>query len=118
MEYQDCATKLKNSSLPNVDGFEKYEVFCRRLGRKWRVRILCILAHEQELRYCELKGALAPITHKMLSEELGNLVEDGFIVRKEYGGVPVKVMYSLSPLGKEFLFSFSSMAEWIDKYLG
>ena len=106
------------SPLPGDGSFEKYESFCRDLGRKWRVRILCTLAYGCELRYSELKKLLAPITHKMLSEELGDLVDDGFLVRREYGGVPVKVMYSLSPLGKEFLFSFSSLAEWIDRRIG
>lgn len=94
--------------------FERYENFCHDLGRKWRMRILCTLAYGCELRYCELKSALSPITHKILSEELGELAQLGFVTRRECGGVPMKVVYSLSERGRELLFRFVSMAEWVD----
>lgn len=95
--------------------FEKYELFCHDLGRKWRMRILCTLAYGMELRYVELKSALSPVTHKMLSDELTKLADLGLINRRECGGVPVKVVYSLSAEGKELLYHFSYLAEWIDE---
>ena len=99
----------------SIPQFEKYESFCRSMGRKWRMRILCNLAYATELRYTELKSLLAPITHKMLSEELGKLAEEGFVIRQECGGVPVKVVYFLSERGRDFLYSFTGVAEWVDK---
>lgn len=116
MNHPNSIEKETNR-IPHMEDFEKYEDFCRNLGRKWRVRLLCILAYHQELRYSELKGLLAPITHKMLSEELSKLAEEGFILRKECGGVPVRVTYSLSELGKEFIHSFCNVTEWIDTNL-
>ncbi len=94
--------------------FEKYELFCHNLGRKWRIRILCTLAYGMEMRYVELKTALSPITHKILSDELAKLTDLGLINRRECGGVPVKVVYSLSSSGEELLYHFSHFADWID----
>ncbi len=98
----------------NAGLFEKYELFCHDLGRKWRIRILCTLAYGMEMRYVELKNALSPITHKILSDELAKLTDLGLINRRECGGVPVKVVYSLSGSGEELLYHFSRFADWID----
>lgn len=99
-----------------LGSFARYEAFCKNLGRKWRLRILCCLAYYRDLRYSELKGLLTPITHKMLSEELTKLTEEGFITRQELGGVPVKVTYALSPYGRELIYRFCSLAEWINQH--
>ena len=87
--------------------FEKYELFCHSLGKKWRIRILCMLAYE-------LKRSLSPITHKILSDELSALTDLGLISRRECGGVPVKVVYSLTGSGQELLYHFAHFADWID----
>lgn len=94
--------------------FEKYELFCHSLGKKWRIRILGMLAYGSELRYAELKRSLSPITHKILSDELSALTDLGLISRRECGGVPVKVVYSLTGSGQELLYHFAHFADWID----
>jgi len=49
----------------------------------------------------DLKRLLAPITHKMLTNQLKELEKDGLIIRKEYPQVPPKVEYNMSEMGKE-----------------
>lgn len=54
-------------------------------------------------RFSELKRSLAPITQKMLTQQLREMESDGIINRKVYPEVPPKVEYSLTELGKSLL---------------
>lgn len=54
------------------------------IGGKWKPIILWHLGDEGVHRYGELRKKLGKITHKMLSQQLKELVEDGLINRKEY----------------------------------
>ena len=51
------------------------------------------------MRYGELKKDIPHITHKMLTSQLRELEEEGFIVRKVYPVVPPKVEYSITERG-------------------
>ncbi|MGQ1908161.1 winged helix-turn-helix transcriptional regulator [Marinifilum sp. RC60d5] len=52
-------------------------------------------------RYSELVKLIPDVSDRMLSKNLKELEESGFIERKVYPEVPPKVEYSLSKLGKE-----------------
>ncbi len=52
------------------------------------------------MRYGELKKDIPHITHKMLTSQLRELEEEGFINRKVYAVVPPKVEYSITSRGK------------------
>lgn len=64
----------------------------------------------------DLKRLLAPITHKMLTNQLKELEKDGLIIRKEYPQVPPKVEYNMSEMGKGLRTVVRAMYEWIEKY--
>ena len=81
-------------------GYERFETIVGMIGGKWKLRIIYMLAFHEVLRYGELKRLLAPITHKMLTNQLKELEKDGLIVRKEYPQVPPKVEYYMSEMGK------------------
>jgi DNA-binding HxlR family transcriptional regulator len=63
--------------------------------RKWKAVLLWDLREEVK-RYGELKKLHPKITHKMLTQQLRELEEDGIIHRKVYAVVPPKVEYSLT----------------------
>jgi DNA-binding HxlR family transcriptional regulator len=52
-------------------------------------------------RYSDLIKLLPDVSDRMLSKNLKELEEAGFIIRKVYPVVPPKVEYSLSPLGEK-----------------
>ena len=70
------------------------------IGGTWKMPILWRL-NKATLRYSELKKTLPHITHKMLSSQLKELEEHGFITRKVYPVVPPKVEYTITQKGKE-----------------
>lgn len=69
-----------------------------RIGGTWKMPILWRLK-DRVMRYGELKKDIPHITHKMLTSQLRELEEEGFISRKVYPVVPPKVEYSITELG-------------------
>lgn len=69
-----------------------------RIGGTWKMPILWRLK-EKTMRYGELKKDIPHITHKMLTSQLRELEEEGFILRKVFAVVPPKVEYSITERG-------------------
>ena len=70
-----------------------------QLGGRWKIPILWRLK-SRAWRYGELRKDLKQVTHKMLTQQLRELEEDGFIHREVFAVVPPKVEYSLTPKGE------------------
>lgn len=91
--------------------------FDKIVGGRYKLHILCIL-HKGELRYGDIGRSLLhggmgkPITPRILSRELGQLVEFGLIDRKAYPVVPKKVVYSLSDKGRDLLPILQEIVRW------
>jgi DNA-binding HxlR family transcriptional regulator len=62
-------------------------------------KCLFMALKDQKKRYSELIKGLPHITHKMLTSQLRELEEEGFMDRKVYLVVPPKVEYGLTKLG-------------------
>lgn len=99
------------------------EPFQRMISGKYKLRIIWGL-QDGPLRYSEIKKGLlrgnvetTEIAPRVLSRELKNLTELGVIHRKDFGEVPPKVEYSLTPLGKSLLPLISHMHDWGVKHL-
>jgi DNA-binding HxlR family transcriptional regulator len=82
------------------------------IGGKWKMHILFWLSLKGVLRYSELKRALGKITHKMLSDQLKELEQDGLILRNEYPQVPPKVEYSLTETGESLMPVLHGICNW------
>lgn len=70
-----------------------------RIGGTWKMPILWRLK-DKVMRYGELKKDIPHITHKMLTSQLRELEEEGFIHREVYAVVPPKVEYSITKRGR------------------
>ena len=71
----------------------------------WRLR-------DKTLRYSELKKTMPKVTHKMLTNSLRELEQEGFINRKVYAVVPPKVEYSLTQRGQQSIPLISQLREY------
>lgn len=89
----------------------------RRIGGKYKGRILWYLHANTILRYGELRKTLYDITPKMLTQTLRELEDDGLISRKVYYEVPPKVEYSLTETGKELIPFIDYLRQWGDKQI-
>lgn len=71
-----------------------------RIGGTWKMPILWRLK-DRVMRYGELKKDIPRITHKMLTTQLRELEQEGFISRKVYPVVPPKVEYTITQRGQQ-----------------
>lgn len=89
----------------------------KRIGGKYKARILWHVYRNKVLRYGELKRTLPDITTKMLTQTLRELEDDTLLNRKVFHEVPPKVEYTLTAIGKELIPSISQLMEWGDKQM-
>jgi DNA-binding HxlR family transcriptional regulator len=81
------------------------------LGGKWKPLILFHLAHGTR-RYGELRRAIGSVSDKVLIQQLKELQADGIIDRLDYGEIPPKVEYSLTPFGRTLGKALAPLCEW------
>ncbi|MBF2709540.1 winged helix-turn-helix transcriptional regulator [Flavobacterium soyangense] len=89
----------------------------RRIGGKYKGRILWYLNSCTIMRYGELRKQLSDITPKMLTQSLRELEDDGLINRKVFLEVPPKVEYSLTDVGSELIPFIKHLKDWGDKQM-
>lgn len=82
------------------------------VSSKWKWLLLYKLFQNGVQRYGEIKRSIPPITHKMLSQQLKELEEEGLINRKEYPQLPPKVEYSLTAKGETLIPVLELMSQW------
>jgi DNA-binding HxlR family transcriptional regulator len=86
---------------------------------KWKLSIIWFLAHNEVMRFSELKRAFndSALTQKMLTQHLRELEDDNLVFRKSYNEVPPRVEYSLTEMGKKFIPVMEMMEDWGKHYM-
>lgn len=79
---------------------------------KWSILIILHLGFFPVLRFNELKKKVYGISNKVLSARLKQLEADGYIARKLYPEVPIRVEYSLTDFGHSYLSKLLELTEW------
>jgi DNA-binding HxlR family transcriptional regulator len=83
---------------------------------KWKPLILWRLGTRPH-RYGELRRALPGISEKMLIQQLRQLQLHGLIERTDFGEVPPRVEYSLTPLGGSLNEALVPLGDWGQEHL-
>lgn len=86
------------------------------VGGKWKLTILYWLAHG-ETHFAGLRRRVAPISAKVLAEQLRELEADGLVQRVETGPVPAPVFYRLTGYGSTALPLVESVRVWGEAHL-
>lgn len=91
------------------------ELAMDQIGGKWKMPILWRLK-DKTLRYGELRKSFekndAKITHQMLTKQLRELEDDGYISRKVYPVVPPKVEYDITDKGLRVIPVINSLRDF------
>ena len=97
--------------------------FQKMISGKYKLRIVWDLK-DGPLRYGEIRtgllrglGGSQEIAPRVLSRELKALAETGLIDRKDYGVVPPKVEYRLTPKGRSFVPVIEAIKKWGTRHL-
>jgi DNA-binding HxlR family transcriptional regulator len=84
------------------------------LSGKWRPMIIFWLM-DGPLRFNELQRRLGGITHRTLSKTLKEMEAGGLITRNDYGEIPPRVDYALTPDGAALKPVLEAMEVWARK---
>ncbi len=80
---------------------------------QWSILILLWLGYFSVLRFNKLKKYVYGISNKVLSQRLKMLEADGYIERKAYPEVPIRVEYNLTEFGRLYVDKLLDLAEWM-----
>jgi DNA-binding HxlR family transcriptional regulator len=80
-------------------------------GGKWSMICLYWLSSDKR-RFNELRRLMPEISHKVLTETLRGLEQDGLVDRTVYAEVPPKVEYSLSAYGENLRPIIKAVLTW------
>jgi len=86
------------------------------IGGKWKAVILYHL-RDQVLRFNELQRRLTGISQRLLTKQLRELEEVGFVTRTVYAEVPPKVEYMLTKKGETLRPVIRALEIWGEDYL-
>jgi DNA-binding HxlR family transcriptional regulator len=86
------------------------------VGGKWKLTIIYWLAHGEH-HFSGLQRRAAPISHKVLTEQLRQLEADRIVERVATGTVPAPVHYHLSEYGRTLLPLVESVRLWGEQHL-
>ncbi|GKU77372.1 transcriptional regulator [Paenibacillus sp. L3-i20] len=105
---QEIRAKIENQQY----NCEK-ELTLSIISGKWKVVILYHLGVEGAHRFSDIKRLFPKISHKVLTNQLRELEEDGIVNREVfYETSPIQVEYSLTEVGESLLPIVLMMYEW------
>ena len=81
------------------------------IGGRWKPLIIHWLL-SGPMRFNELQRSLGSITHRTLSRTLKEMEADGLVERCDYGEIPPRVDYRLTPLGASLEPILLAMHDW------
>lgn len=82
--------------------YNPVQLVMEQIGGTWKAPILWRLK-DATMRYGELRKDIPHISDKMLTTQLRELEEDGYINRKVYAVVPPKTEYSLTAKDRDVI---------------
>ncbi len=85
-------------------------------GGRWKSRIICVLAHQETLRYGKLRDELTNITDAVLALNLKELMADGIVERVQFNEIPPRVEYSLTEKGRSVVPILQTICKWSGVY--
>ena len=82
---------------------------------QWSTLIILWLGYFEKLRFNKLQKYVYGISNKVLSQRLKVLEADGYISRKAYPEVPIRVEYSLTEFGQVYVEKLLELTQWMQE---
>ncbi|MFS4467107.1 winged helix-turn-helix transcriptional regulator [Maribacter sp. 2210JD10-5] len=83
---------------------------------QWSTLIVLWLGYFDTLRFNKLQKYVYGISNKVLSQRLKILESEGYVNRKAYPEVPVRVEYNLTEFGKGYVEKLLELTEWMQTH--
>lgn len=86
-----------------------------RVADKWTALVVTILA-DGPMGYADMRRSTAGISDKMLAQTLHRLERDGLVSREVRTAKPIRVTYTLTPLGETLVPPLAALRAWAVQY--
>ena len=86
-----------------------------KIGGKWKPIILFLISKGAN-RFGLLMKGIEGISKQMLTRQLRELEEDGFLDRQIFAEIPPRVEYTVTPLGESLFPIISAMKAWGEEH--
>jgi DNA-binding HxlR family transcriptional regulator len=87
------------------------------VGGKWKVLVLYHLTPATR-RFGELRRLVNGISEKMLIQQLREMEADSIVSRTDFGQIPPRVEYALTPFGVSLSLALRPLCEWGTLHMG
>jgi DNA-binding HxlR family transcriptional regulator len=87
-----------------------------RIADKWTALLVGALFFGPR-RFSELRADVDGISEKMLTQTLRSLERDGLVDRQVHPGVPPRVDYSLTELGRTLEAPLAAVRDWAERHI-
>jgi len=88
------------------------------IGRRWTGAIVAVLLQaERPMRFSAIAAAVPQLSDRLLSERVKELEARGVVARDVLPGTPVRVEYSLTPMGRSLAPALDELAQWARRWL-
>lgn len=81
------------------------------ISGKWKLALLCEL-NRRTSRLADFERKNPEASKRALAQQLGELVKDGIVQKKDFEVYPKKVEYSLTTLGMELMPVIQTLGEF------
>jgi DNA-binding HxlR family transcriptional regulator len=112
---------LKNQEAPgteelNVGLCPRFHRAVELIGRRWTGAVIRLLLPGPK-RFNELLGKIPGISDRLLTERLRELEATEIIRREVQPGSPVRVVYELTPRGRELQEPLDALGRWAERWI-
>ena len=105
------------TSQSDLDLIERADETLEVLQGKWKVHLLVFMARGVH-RHGRLLACLPGVSKKVMTDTLRTLEHDGVVARRIFAEVPVRVEYSLTPLGWTLTAPLVALSDWAELHSG
>jgi DNA-binding HxlR family transcriptional regulator len=110
------SAEAKRSAAVKVSAEESLIKVFSLLGKRWSGRILAALM-EGPVRFADLHRAVSGISESMLSQRLGELIDEGLVRREIIEGPPLGAAYRLTESGMALRPALQELIRWSGAHL-
>jgi DNA-binding HxlR family transcriptional regulator len=113
------ATKTNNlieQTQPTMHLCPRYEKAVSILGKRWTGLIIRVLM-DGPRRFNEILKIVETVSDRLLTERLRELEAEGLVIRTVYPESPVRIEYSLTPMGQSMKQVVEAIEQWASEWI-
>lgn len=111
LSAQKLLGRAPDSTRSDLELIARVDQTLAVLHGKWKVHLLFFMARGIH-RHSRLLECLPGASKKVMTDSLRALERDGMVLRSVFAEVPVRVEYSLTPLGWSISEPLIALSEW------